>query len=640
MNTTQTVRVAMAVTGDAACADLIAAMRGQPWDVTIAGGVAELASLAASGNYHMAVVACQDLGRLPAEPARTLMSLQGDMAVIFLAPDPPHVARCPALAWATSDQVHSPEAPVTELMALFKDELDIVCCDRTEYAVFCVDDDREFLASLRAFLPERLRSAFPRFDLNFQFIADPAEALAEAAALPPAQLAVVIADQIMPGMEGIELLKRLRGLCPTVHGVLLTGHTALSSAIQGINSRVLDRYFVKPIEEPADFVRSVESLLREHHLQVQASLQRHRMADQLGLIRALAGAEGEAQALVIAARFLQERLDTRRVVAALLTAQGYVVQAALGPATGLPVGAVLREGEWWGKALRSGRTTLPRNEDPMTAPTCRMISATPPLAVLPLSWGGRATGVLLAAGRADRLPFTRADRVLLNFVAEMTSVTVEGHQGRRALEDVYIGVMTSLMETVEAKDSYTRGHTERVTQLATALAQAAAVTPKQVKTLRWAAALHDIGKIAVPDAIILKAGPLTPQESLAVQEHALRADRILGPLKFLGAARRMVRSHHERYDGKGYPDGLEAEAIPLGARILAVADAYDAMTSSRAYRDAVAPEDALYEIEINAGRQFDPRLAAAFVTMMRETTCAPPQAPGPTQAAASKEHAP
>jgi HD-GYP domain-containing protein (c-di-GMP phosphodiesterase class II) len=228
--------------------------------------------------------------------------------------------------------------------------------------------------------------------------------------------------------------------------------------------------------------------------------------------------------------------------------------------------------------------------------------------------------MLLAAGNGAGTPaFSRSQRMYMSFVADVASVAVSGLLDRKSLEQHYVDTMTCLMETVEAKDSYTRGHTERVVEYSLALGRRICLSHEDLDALRQAAALHDIGKIGVPDAIILKPGRLDADEYAVMKEHPGKASKILQNLRFLGLARMVVRAHHERYDGKGYPDGLTGEEIPLGARILAIADTYDAMTSTRPYRKAMSADDALAEIAVNAGRQFDPALAAQFVMMMRES---------------------
>lgn len=138
----------------------------------------------------------------------------------------------------------------------------------------------------------------------------------------------------------------------------------------------------------------------------------------------------------------------------------------------------------------------------------------------------------------------------------------------------------------------------------------------QLRTLHHAAALHDLGKLAVPEEILRNPGSLSPSDYAIVKQHPGRADMILSHLRHLDSARMIIRSHHERYDGTGYPDGLTGEEIPLGGRILAIADSYDAMTSSRSYRDAMNPAEALAKIQAGASTQFDPALATTFVKII------------------------
>jgi HD-GYP domain-containing protein (c-di-GMP phosphodiesterase class II) len=240
-----------------------------------------------------------------------------------------------------------------------------------------------------------------------------------------------------------------------------------------------------------------------------------------------------------------------------------------------------------------------------------------PVMAVPVIRDNAFLGAILLSGRARGGAFSREEGMLLNFVADVASVAFGSFKDREAVEKSYVSTMASLMETVEAKDSYTRGHTERVVVFATELAKAVGVAGRQLQEIEWAAALHDIGKIALPDAILTKAGPLTADEYGVMKEHTTRGDRILQHLKYLDTARMIIRAHHERYDGRGYPDGLAGEEIPLGARIMAIADSYDAMTSARPYRHAMDPQDALAEIEVNAGTQFDPKLVATFLTIMR-----------------------
>jgi putative nucleotidyltransferase with HDIG domain len=176
----------------------------------------------------------------------------------------------------------------------------------------------------------------------------------------------------------------------------------------------------------------------------------------------------------------------------------------------------------------------------------------------------------------------------------------------------YLSTITSLARTIEAKDPYTGGHTERVARIACLLAEEMAFGAEDVRAVNVGAVIHDIGKIGVPDRVLLKAGPLEPEEIDEIRRHPEISSYILADLDLPPIVKQMVRSHHERFGGGGYPDGLVGEEIPMAARILSVADALDAMTSDRPYRDAMPIEDALAEIDARIGEQFCPRVVVAL----------------------------
>jgi two-component system cell cycle response regulator len=170
-----------------------------------------------------------------------------------------------------------------------------------------------------------------------------------------------------------------------------------------------------------------------------------------------------------------------------------------------------------------------------------------------------------------------------------------------------------LLSALTERDPVLGGHLSIVAELAERTARRLDLTREELEVVRHAAELHDVGKVAIPDGILSKAGPLTQDEWTFVRRHTLTGERIIAAAPALTAVSRLVRSSHERWDGAGYPDGLAGDTIPLGARIVAVADAFDAMTSGRPYRAAISHEDALAELQRCAGTQFDPTVVAAFV---------------------------
>jgi diguanylate cyclase (GGDEF)-like protein/putative nucleotidyltransferase with HDIG domain len=185
--------------------------------------------------------------------------------------------------------------------------------------------------------------------------------------------------------------------------------------------------------------------------------------------------------------------------------------------------------------------------------------------------------------------------------------------GRQMLSDLYLSTVKSLATAIDAKDQYTHAHILRVQHYALAIAEEMGVTGNEYEAIKTGALLHDIGKLGVADYVLLKPGPLTADEYEKMKRHVVIGAEILAPVNFPWPVAGIVRHHHERWDGKGYPDGLAGEAIPLGARIMAVADVYDALTSARPYRAAWSRERTLAFLQTEAGLQFDPRVVEAFL---------------------------
>lgn len=178
------------------------------------------------------------------------------------------------------------------------------------------------------------------------------------------------------------------------------------------------------------------------------------------------------------------------------------------------------------------------------------------------------------------------------------------------------GVIRSLLQTLRERDPYTYGHCRRVARSAKLLAQSAGLSEADQQVIEVASIFHDLGKIGIPDSVLLKPGKLTPEEEAIMREHPVKSAEIIAPLAaipFFRATLPGIRHHHERYDGKGYPDGVMGERIPLSARILLISDTFDAMTTNRPYRSKLSAEQAYKELRIFAGRQFDQHLVEIFL---------------------------
>jgi putative nucleotidyltransferase with HDIG domain len=184
----------------------------------------------------------------------------------------------------------------------------------------------------------------------------------------------------------------------------------------------------------------------------------------------------------------------------------------------------------------------------------------------------------------------------------------------------FFNAITALAYALEAKDVYTSGHSQRVTEISEAIAEHLGLPRETIEKIRLAGLVHDIGKIGVRESVLNKPGSLSDEEFKHVRLHSQTGERILKPIVDDKEILKAVRHHHERYDGAGYPDGLKGEQIPQLARIIAVADTFDAMTSERSYRKALTEEEACAEVERCRGTQFDPEAADAFLEVWRVAT--------------------
>jgi len=184
------------------------------------------------------------------------------------------------------------------------------------------------------------------------------------------------------------------------------------------------------------------------------------------------------------------------------------------------------------------------------------------------------------------------------------------------MRKVYLDTIRALAAAIDAKDPYTKGHSERVAETSVALAQELNLSDKDIENIEYTALLHDIGKIGIADNILGKESSLTNKEFDKIKEHTAMGAKIIEPVDFLKNSYKAIYHHHEKYNGKGYPDGLKSEDIPLSARIIAVADAYDAMGSDRPYRKKLNKDKILKELKEQAGKQFDPEIVKALISVL------------------------
>lgn len=240
------------------------------------------------------------------------------------------------------------------------------------------------------------------------------------------------------------------------------------------------------------------------------------------------------------------------------------------------------------------------------------------VASVPIVIGGEIFGALTVWEKCSGGEPTREDITLLEALAQRASLAIENQALYEGIYATLTDTLLCLVSTIEAKDPNTKDHSQRVTRLALILAKAMGFSEQELELLRFGSYLHDIGKIGIKDWILMKPASLTFEEMEIVKQHPIIGEKIVSTLGLLPVETSIIRHHHERWDGTGYPDGLRGEEIPLPARIVAVADVLDAMTSNRIYRRARPLDQALKEIAKGAGEQFDPQVVSVLMDLSKD----------------------
>ena len=295
----------------------------------------------------------------------------------------------------------------------------------------------------------------------------------------------------------------------------------------------------------------------------------------------------------------------------LLASRGLSPEAA----SGLPAAAA--EGSL-GQLLRQGLPVFQASADPAEGFLSRGTGLTiRSLVAVPVRSRERLAAALCCVGSRPSPPFGDAERAFFAALASLIGQALERQPLAASLTRGVFDTVQALAVAIEAKDPYTKGHVQRVTQYAVALGEELDLTPGEIRTLQFWATLHDIGKIGIRAEVLNKPGALSEPERAHMRSHPIVGEQIIAEVDFLQEVRPCIRHHQERYDGSGYPDGLQGEAIPLLARIIAVADVFDALTTDRPYRPALPAERALALLQEEAGQAYDPKVVEALCRMLR-----------------------
>ena len=441
---------------------------------------------------------------------------------------------------------------------------------------------------------------------------DGAKAIAE---LRRARFDIVISDLKMPNMGGIELLKEIGRAYPDTLTVIMTGFGTVETAIDAMKRGAYD-YVLKPfkVEEILHIVqRGLEKQqLEAENLRLREALSLYKVSEAIAASLSL----DEVMATVVETAVGELRADS--IEAWLDDGEGQLLRRFQERSPDYEHGALgeLDVSLIESRLSRDEPVVLKREEAAeyyATLPERQVYG----LLVVPLRVRGRRLGFIAVASFTPGKRFDEGQRKLLRMVASRAAAAIENARLYEDLQATFKQTIKSLARTIDKMDTYTAGHSERVARYAAKLATWLGLDAGKVETVRQAALMHDIGKVGCV-LNLNKPGKLTPDEYEIFKKHPGYGKEILDPIKFLEPVIPGVHLHHERWDGRGYPLGLEAQGIPLIARIISVADTYDAMTSDRAYRKALPHEVSIEEITRCSGTQFDPDVAGTFTEQMEK----------------------
>lgn len=452
---------------------------------------------------------------------------------------------------------------------------------------------------------------------------------------------VLFTDILMPQMDGIELIHEARKVCPSLIPIVMTGFGTLQSARAAVKEGAYD-YVLKPFS--LSDVRSAISLALERYHLENENVRLREATELLNISEKIASIRDEKKLLDFVLKAALERVNAARgsIMVTLPDGKALVVATSIGVPEEHNKTQVQVEKAISGWVVRNAKPLLVRDirDHPELADLGHQLADTSFMSVplerksapskRPLSTEANqphVIAVLNANEKKDATPFTEGDLKILSIIANHAAAAFENVRLIDALDDAHLATFESVALLLEAKDPYTHGHSERVREYSILIARRLGMSEDRIEVLRVGAALHDVGKMGIKDEILNKEGELTEEEWQEIRRHPVVGYEVLLPVRHLTKEHlQLVRGHHERMDGAGYPDGLAGDQLFPLTRIIVVADAYDAMASGRAYRSALPPEEITCELERNAGTQFDPEVARVFVELIRSGEVKPPTA--------------
>jgi len=447
-------------------------------------------------------------------------------------------------------------------------------------------------------------------------------------------------DINMPEMDGLELAEHIRKIDNSVPVIIMTGYPSLENTIRTLKNGVVD-FLIKPVNlnQMEICVRRVlrerklfaENILLKSEVEGKERLERLNLelTAKVAELNTLNKIMADFTSVTSSTDLLERIVNMATEITRANDARFYLINATLN--NPLEVTCSFRGDERAtaevieniGKVSGRPATKLIHevvaDEIPLLVADARQVKGLSEVVgsfmAVPMKIRNKVFGVLTAATYNDQSKFSEKDLYYLSFMTQNAANTIENLALYENIYENLFATLVAFVKAVEARDSYTQRHSSRVTNLAIRLGREMGCAPEELEVLSCAGQLHDIGKIGIPDEILLKPGKLTDNEFEVIKTHPVIGADIISQLGMWEQELRIVRSHHERFDGTGYPDGLKGDEIPKLARILSICDAYDAMASNRVYRKKMEPARIIGILHECAGTQFDPEMIVIFVKL-------------------------
>jgi len=430
-------------------------------------------------------------------------------------------------------------------------------------------------------------------------------------------------DISMPGMDGIELSKRIHEYDNTIPIVVMTGYPSVENLCATLKQGISD-FLIKPIKLE-DIIPTIEKIIKDRELLVENML--------------LKKSSEKAEELKEINRELEEKIKNLEKVNLILQRLNNITNSS----------ELFNQLVYLTKEIIHGDTanfyildhkdkdhtlisTTENNHESTSTISKQVIEKVleDNLPIIkkaedqgcyigiPIRIRDNTFGVIVGSKKNSKRTFESKDLYFLDLISKQASSMIENIALYENIYENLLSTLYAFVRLIEARDPYTKKHSSRTTAYAVKIAKRMQLGRAEIDCLKVAGYLHDIGKIGIPDSILLKPASLTKEEYEVIKRHPVIADDILRHISMWEKEKGIIRSHHERWDGKGYPDGLVGSDIPLLSRILSVADVYDALTSDRAYRSKMTHEEAVKIITEKAGTQFDPEIVGIFLNVFKE----------------------